>query len=156
MVVLCAQFTIDRSFIFCFVQHFSKFCHGSASNVFKFLLVESIAAEFKLVAEKIVTPLGLATQTLHFSAMKFFLQQSRWSFIKFFVFGRAGAGKGNAESFCSKPIKTIFTTWKLSLLSFRLSQTIRHFFSASAEYSVAVSNYIPYLLGSRNFVKKRF
>ena len=72
----------ELHYLFC--ATFLIFCHTSVYAVFNFLLVQSHIVEFKLVTHRIVTAVWLATQAQQFSESNFFLDESRFSFIRFF------------------------------------------------------------------------
>ena len=153
-MVLYANSTMGRSHILCFVQHFSIFCHESVCIVFKPSLVKSLAAEFKLVAHRVVT-VGLAPQTQPFSTSKFFPEQFRFTSIMFFVFSTASAGKEIATSVCSERIVGLYYVKIPTLALSRHRIQSYNSFSASAKYSESVSKSISsYLSVSQDFVNR--
>ena len=52
-MVVYAESTTGRSYIFCFIQHFSIFFHVSLSTVFKCSIVWYLCAKFKLVFQRV-------------------------------------------------------------------------------------------------------
>ena len=89
-MALCAKLGIGT---FCFVQHFSIFCHGAISIVFKYSVFQFDPARFTLIARGVVTKICFAIQTQHFRASNSLLGQSRLSSIKFCVFSTAPGWK---------------------------------------------------------------
>ena len=89
---------------------------------------------------RVVTTVGLATQTRNFSASEFFLEAFRLPFIMFFfVFGTTRAGRELAASVCSERINRILLSNNFHSCLFSLCIQSYKSFSASAKYSDSVS-----------------
>ena len=145
-MVLCAKSTIGRRYSFCFVQHVSIFCHGSIFTVFNDSFVLFPADEIEIVALRVVAAVCLPTQTQHFSASKFFVEQPSAFFKTISVISTKRTGKNMLQV---SEVNKVLQVSYVAIPTFGFSQFPKksnNSFPASTKYSDKVPIPIPSLL----------